>query len=194
MRQRSPKTFVKIRSGRKLFLAPNPVMSGKRFSRAGCRDEEDLLVKSDRPRRGKLMSDVNARREAPFFRISLRGAAALSDSIARREAPRCPIPSRGAKRRAFGFHGAARSAALSDSIARREAPRCRIHCAARSAALSDFSARREAPREVTATSHPPPTLYPRPQAGGLLICFHHCPRGLCTDCLHAIAAYAIAAI
>ncbi len=136
MRHRSPKTFVKIRSGRKLFLAPNPVMSGKRCPRAGCRDEEDLLVKSDRPRRGKLMSDVNARREAPFFRISLRGAAALSDSIARREAPRC-----------------------------------RIHCAARSAALSDFSARREAPREVTATSHPPPTLYPRPQAGGLLINF-----------------------
>ena len=127
MRQRSPKTFVKIRSGRKLFLVPNPVMSGQKCPRAECRDDEDLLVKSDRPRRGELKSDVNARREAPFFRISLRGAAALSDSIARREAPRC-----------------------------------RIHCAARSAALSDFSARREAPREVTATSHPPPTLYPRP--------------------------------
>ena len=119
-----------------------------------------------------------------FHRVVLHGAArsvALLDFIARREAPRFRISLRGAQRRAVGFHCAARSAALSDFIARREAPRCLIslrgakrravalRSAARSAALSDFSARREAPREVTATSHPPPTLYPRPQAGGLLI-------------------------
>ena len=136
MRQRSPKTFVKIRSGRKLFLAPNPVMSGKRFPRAGCRDEEDLLVKSDRPRRGELKSDVNARREAPFFRISLRGAAALSDSIARREPPRFWISWRGAKRRAVGFHCAARSAALSNPLRGAKRRAVGFQRAARSAARS----------------------------------------------------------
>ena len=113
MRHRSPKTFVKIRSGRKLFVVPNPVMSGKKCPRAECRDDEELLVKSDRPR----MGEINARCQCAAR------SAVLSDFIARRGRA---VGFHCAKRRAVRFHRAARSAALLDFMARREAPRCRI--------------------------------------------------------------------
>ena len=136
MRHRSPKTFVKIRSGRKLFLVPNPVMSGKKCPRAECRDDEELLVKSDRPR----MGEINARCQCAAR------SAVLSDFIARRG-------------RAVGFHCAARSAALSNPLRGAKRRAVGFQRAARSAARRN------------ATAHPPPTLYPRPQAGGLLIIY-----------------------
>ena len=163
MRQRSPKTFVKIRSGRKLFVVPNPVMSGKKCPRAECRDDEELLVKSDRPRMGEInarcqcaarsavLSDFIARRgRAVGFHCAARSAA-LSDSIARREAPRFWISWRGAKRRAVGFHCAARSAALSNPLRGAKRRAVGFQRAARSAARSH----RNLPSPTNSLSPPP---------------------------------------
>ncbi len=128
MRHRSPKTFVKIRSGRKLFLVPNPVMSGKKCPRAECRDDEELLVKSDRPR----MGEINARCQCAAR------SAVLSDFIARRG-------------RAVGFHCAARSAALSNPLRGAKRRAVGFQRAARSAARSH----RNLPSPTNSLSPPP---------------------------------------